>query len=99
MSCQLSPSPSPSPSPRPRSISSVYQQILKVIPSEEIELRKELSEYIDGLWNIAPEAMCDSNVFIPFANILSKHIRSLEPGVDQWKFDVRDIFSGTKTIE
>lgn len=80
-----------------RDIIDVYEKINKVIPLEYDKFKKELEDYIDSLWNQSPEVRMSSHTFIPFANILIKHIPNilhLSNEDERWKSDVRNIFNG-----
>ena len=81
----------------PRDIIDVYEKINEVIPNEYNEFKKELKDYIDSLWNQAPEVRMSSHTFIPFSNILIKYIPNIIHLSNEdliWKFNVRDIFNG-----
>lgn len=85
-----------------RDIVDVYNQIIKIIPNDEVELKSLLKEFIDSLWNKAPEVRRGPETFVPFGNILINNIPNiLELTHDEprWKFDVRDIFEGNPTQE
>jgi hypothetical protein len=80
-----------------RDIIDVYEKINEVIPLKCNKFKKELKNYIDSLWNQAQEVRMSSHTFIPFANILIKHIPNilhLSNEDERWKFNVRDIFNG-----
>ena len=79
-----------------RLIENVYYSMKKVIPLTEKEFHAELREYIQSLWNIAPEVRQSASVYIPYSAILLKYI----PDIDnltkehpQWMLDCRDIFA------
>jgi hypothetical protein len=83
-----------------RDIIEVYNKIIKVIPDDQVELKTLLKEFIDSLWNKAPEIRRGPETFVPFGNILINNISNiLELNHDEprWKFDVRDIFEGNLT--
>jgi hypothetical protein len=84
---------------QPRDIESVYDKIIQIIPINKntTKLIEELKDFIDTLWNKAPEVRRSAETFIPFMNILIKNIPNimeLKNDDDKWKFDVRDIFAG-----
>jgi len=85
----------------PRDILIVYEQIVTVIPETEYELINELENFVKSLCNIAPEIRYTREVYIPFCNILQKHIPmivNLNNNDEKWKFEVRDIFSNKKNL-
>ena len=85
-----------------RDIYDVYEIINSYIPFEYNELKKDLKNYIDSIWNQAPEVRRSSETYIPFANILIKYIPNiscLEPNDDKWKFNIKDIFEGKSILE
>jgi hypothetical protein len=85
-----------------RDIVDVYNKIIKIIPDDKIELKSLLKEFIDSIWNKAPEVRRGPETFVPFGNILINYIPNiLELTHDEprWKFDVRDIFEGNLTRE
>ena len=55
--------------------------------------------YIDSLWNIAPEVRRSSHTYIPYFNIMSKYIPNITELKDsdpEWWFECRDIFCDKK---
>jgi len=85
-----------------RDIYDVYEIINSYIPFEYNELKKDLKNYIDSIWNKAPEVRRGSETYIPFANIILKYIPNisyLEPNDDKWKFNIKDIFEGKTILE
>lgn len=83
-----------------RDIVEVYNKIIKVIPDDQVKLKSSLKEFIDLLWNQAPEIRKGPETFIPFSNILLNYIPNileLNHNEPRWKFDVRDIFEGNPT--
>ena len=82
-----------------RFIEDVHKKILEQIPSNQIEFREELQNYIDSLWNIAPEVRRSSHTYIPYFNIMSKYIPNITELKDsdpEWWFECRDIFCDKK---
>jgi len=83
-----------------RDISEVHSQICAVIPKENIEFRRELEEYIDSLWYMAPELRIGPVAFIPYTIILNKYMPNsslINSNSPSWQIQVRDIFSNVKT--
>ena len=82
---------------KPRDIINVYNKIIYIIPNNYTEFKEELKNYIDSLWNKAPEVRSSSETYIPFRYILIKHISNitdLEDDEPSWIFDVKNIFEG-----
>ena len=78
-----------------RDIQDVYNKIIKIIPDDQIKIKSLLEEFINSIWNKAPEVRTGPETFVPFGNILINNIPNiLELTHDEprWKFDVRDIF-------
>lgn len=85
-----------------RDIYDVYEIIDSYIPYEYNELKKDLKDYIDSIWNQAPEVRRSSDTYIPFANILIKYIPNisdLQPNDEKWKYNIKNIFEGNPILE
>jgi hypothetical protein len=67
------------------------EQLLNVIPEEELCLKNILNDYKKSLWNKAPEVRRSSGCWLPLKNILEQHITDLE---DDWKKQLLNIFNG-----
>jgi hypothetical protein len=74
----------------PRDVAVVCEQILNIIPNSEIELRNELREFHDSLWNKAPEIRRGSELWKPFGNILSSNIHVID---EDWKQQILKVFN------
>jgi hypothetical protein len=57
-----------------RDVSEVTQKIINEIPDSEVILKTKLFRYISSLWNLAPEVLVSSHVWIPVQDILNAHI-------------------------
>jgi len=82
-----------------RFIEDVHKKILEQIPANQKEFREELQNYIDSLWNIAPEVRKSSHTYIPYFNIMFKfipNITDLKDSDPEWWFECRDIFCDKK---
>jgi len=73
-----------------RSIITVIEQLLQVIPTEEVELINRLTMYKLNLWNQSPEALKSAYNWKPVQKILALHITSIDK---PWQQSVVDIFS------
>lgn len=73
-----------------RYITEVIEEILVIIPLEEITLIKQLTEYKNNLWNQAPESLLLSYNWIPVQNILNNNIKDINI---EWKLQVLKIFN------
>ena len=85
-----------------RDIIEVYNKIIDIIPDDQVEVKSLLNEFIDSLWNKAPEIRRGPETFVPFGNILINNIPNileLNHSEPRWKFDVRDIFEGNPTCD
>jgi len=79
-----------------RMIDNVYKSMLIIIPDSEVELHKELKEFISTLFYKAPEFRKSTEVYIIYFNILLKYIPKyfiLNDSDPQWMFKCRDIFA------
>lgn len=82
-----------------RRIEDVYKQIIVKIPDSEQELKLKLKNFIDCIWNKAPEVRSGPEVYFPFAHILSQHIHPHESNFTGWKKEVVDIFNNNVEYE
>ena len=57
-----------------RDVYQVTQKIIEEIPDSEVILKNKLIHYISSLWNLAPEVLVSSHVWIPVQDILNAHI-------------------------
>jgi hypothetical protein len=71
-----------------RLVEDVLKKVLEVIPSNEIELIKELNLYYRSLDNKAPEIRRAAEGWIPFINILNYFIPNK---VEDWHITIKDI--------
>ena len=78
-----------------RLIEDVHEKIYKLIPLEQVELRRELDTFIQTLWNIAPEVRSGPEAYIPYASILSKWINPNAENLVLWQNRVIAIFTGS----
>lgn len=82
----------------PRDIVDVYEQIAKEIPEEHNKLKLLLKNYIESLWNIAPEVRTSRDVYFPFAKIMENYVFSF-PSIDEkWILSIQKIFRGDLEI-
>ena len=77
-----------------RLIEDVHRQIYRTIPVDQIEFRGNLRKYVDGLWNKAPEVRSGPEVYLPYAEILSKWIDPHAENLPKWQIQVINIFNG-----
>jgi hypothetical protein len=75
----------------PRDIIDVYKEIDKHIPHEYEELKKELKDFIQNLWNKAPEVRKCGDTYVEFAEILKFYITDYN---ENWVIIIKDIFNG-----
>ena len=68
-------------------------ELLKVIPSEEIQLIDKLTQYMDSLWNKAPEITTSAECWKPLQNILTIHVREIDT---EWKRKMVRMFNRTE---
>jgi hypothetical protein len=73
-----------------RSIVTVIDQMLEVIPKEEVLLITALTKYKTEQWNQSPEALTFSYNWVPVQRILGAHIQEIN---SPWKETVRKIFT------
>jgi hypothetical protein len=71
-----------------RFVDDILKKVLEVIPSDEVNLRKELNLYFRSLDNKAPEIRRAAECWIPFINILNYFIPDK---VEDWHMKIRDI--------
>ena len=73
-----------------RLVEDVLKIIMKIIPTNEVELIKDLNNYDKSLFNKAPEVRRGADCWIPFINILDLHIPNI---VDEWHIKIRDVLN------
>ena len=76
----------------PRSVINVIDQLLEVIPMDEIKLIGELNKYKNSLWNLAQETLHTNICWIPLQNLLQKRITTIDC---EWKEKILQIFNNT----
>jgi hypothetical protein len=76
----------------PRSVINVIDQLLDVIPMDEVKLIEELNKYKNSLWNRAPETLYTNHCWIPLQKILQKRITTIDC---EWKEKILQIFNNT----
>jgi len=77
----------------PRDVVVIIYKILDAIPTNEEVLQNELKQYLETLWNQAPEIRRSKYCWAPLLDILQRHI----PDIDEdWKHRVLHIFNGTE---
>ena len=74
----------------PRSVTTVIPKLLEVIPSNETALIKEIADYYNSLWNIAPELLTDGCYWQPLGHILQTNIQSVD---EPWQQQLQKIFN------
>lgn len=79
----------------PRDIEYVHNQIIFYIPDEKVELKNSLNNYIDSIWNLAPEIRKSAGGFVPYINILVKHLNENDANKD-WNIKIKNIINGTE---
>ena len=77
-------------STEPRSVIPVIKEILLEIPDSETKLKKEIEDYMESLFNKAPEILFTSETWIPLQIILSKNINDFNT---EWKMKTLKIFN------
>jgi hypothetical protein len=73
-----------------RKVTDIYRKILLVLSYNESILKNELDEYINSLWNKAPEQLSSSECWIPFLNILNDHYNDTD---DITRLKIQEILS------
>jgi hypothetical protein len=58
-----------------RDVSIITQKIIDEIPDSQVILKEKLTYYINSLWNLAPEVLMSSHVWIPVQDILNSYIK------------------------
>ena len=81
-------------STEPRSVKVVAEQILSIIPEANIESRKEISNFIQGLWNQAPETFYGSYNWGRFIQVLNNAIGTNTNS--ELRKQIHNILSGTE---
>jgi hypothetical protein len=76
---------------KPRSVENVAKQILSIVPENESQIRNMLTNFIDGLWNQAPETLYGSYNWTKFIGLLN----SIQwPEKAEWKKQIQPILNG-----
>jgi len=76
-----------------RNVVEIYKIIKELIPDHEVDLKRDLEEYIYSLWNIAPENLYTGYSWTPFINILNYHIVEI---MESWQEEIQQIISDRK---
>jgi hypothetical protein len=74
-----------------RSVIDVAIIVLDMIPDNEYVLKGNIATLCKDFSNQAPEVLRGSYCWIPFINILNKHISVFDT---QWKIAIRNIVNG-----
>ena len=73
----------------PRDVGEIISVLLEIIPENEINLRKEITEFDNSLWNQAPELRKTLH-WGTLANILNKQIEHIDT---DWKRHIVKVFN------
>jgi hypothetical protein len=73
-----------------RDVGDVCDQILKMIPPIEHVIRKDIEDYSNSLWNVAPELRQSAVGWNPLMRILNYHVSSIDC---QWKKDLIELIN------
>lgn len=71
-----------------RFVEDILKKILEVVPSNEIELIRDLNLFYNSLHYYAPELRISGECWKPFLNILNYFIPNKE---EDWHFKIKDI--------
>jgi hypothetical protein len=71
-----------------RLVIDVIKQIIPIIPEDKTELMDELQTFKKSLWNKAPELQRNADCWVPFIQLLNKHIPDI---VDGWHIEIQYI--------
>lgn len=71
-----------------RIVEDILREIMKIIPTSEVELIHALNKFKFSLHNKAPEVQRGSDCWIPFIDILNLHIPIIK---DDWHILIKDI--------
>ena len=74
-----------------RSVDKVLEKIILLVPEEEEKIKRALSEYLESLWNKAPEVRRSAECWVPLQQLLGSHISSFD---EEWKQQVLKEFNG-----
>lgn len=77
-----------------RLVEDVLKIIMNIIPTNEVELIKNLGNFDKSLFYKSPELRRSADCWIPFINILDFHIPNV---VDEWHIKIRDILNNNVT--
>jgi hypothetical protein len=69
-----------------RSIIDVSKQIINIIPKNETQLINRIENFIEPLWNQAPELLNSSFYWTPFLLILNEEIPII---TEDWQIKIR----------
>ena len=78
-----------------RDIEDVHKKIIVYIPDEKLELKNSLNEYIDSIWNLAPEIRSSAGTFVPYINILTQYLDKDDINTD-WNIKITNIINATE---
>ena len=74
-----------------RSVDKVLKKIIELVPEEEEKIKTALNEYLDSLWNKAPEVRRSFECWYPLQKILSSQISTFDK---EWKQQILKEFNG-----
>ena len=76
-----------------RNVITVIDRLLTIIPESETNLKNELIDFKDPLWNQAPELLSSARFWIPAGQILGRNITVFD---EPWKKKVLNVFNGAE---
>ena len=76
-----------------RSVVMVIEDILKIVPLDQVELINEINIYKKSLWNKAPETLLIGETWIPFIMILNKFIPDIR---ENWQIEIHQFLNNSK---
>jgi hypothetical protein len=74
-----------------RSVDKVLEKIIRLVPEEEEKIKKVLNDYLESLWNKAPEVRRGPECWVPLQKLLTSYIPSFDK---EWKQQILKEFNG-----
>ena len=74
-----------------RSVDKVLEKIIILVPEEEEKIKRALNDYLESLWNKAPEVRRGPECWVPLQQLLGSYITSFD---EEWKQQVLKEFNG-----
>ena len=69
----------------------LVDQLLEIIPEDQVDLRAALTTVIKPWWNISPELRMNDCYWKPIGQVLEEKVGEIDA---DWKIKARDLYNG-----